>query len=164
MAKVEIQKHRILREVYRHYMEFRDLVMSPEQDGLGGFGTSDGVITHGYYHQPTREIRQAGNTLPAGAISKGKFDKENKEWVFTVPDGPRLKIVVTFSFWDLHDQLSKLSRRKRQAVFYNVILDQKQKDVAQIMGITTVSVGQYVEQGMLQVADTGIIEVQIEEV
>ena len=55
--------------------------------------------------------------------------------------------------WDLQGALKNLSARKREAVYYNVILDKKQKDVADIMGITTVSVGQYVEQAMMQLAE-----------
>jgi hypothetical protein len=60
---------------------------------------------------------------------------------------------VTISFWDLHDGLKALSARKREAFFWNVLMDKKQKDVAKLMGITTVSVGQYVEQACLQLAE-----------
>jgi DNA-directed RNA polymerase specialized sigma24 family protein len=59
---------------------------------------------------------------------------------------------ITISLWDLQDGLKDLAPRKREAVFYNVILDKRQKDVAEIMGITTVSVGQYVESAMIQLA------------
>jgi DNA-directed RNA polymerase specialized sigma24 family protein len=58
---------------------------------------------------------------------------------------------ITINFLDLENCLKNLSKRKKEAVFYNVILDMKQKDVAEVMKITTVSVGQYVEQAMLQV-------------
>lgn len=117
----EIPRHRILREVYRHYLEYRDLVTLPEHDGQGGYQNCDGVIEHGY-------------------------EVENE-------DGTRRKVNITLSFWDLQDALNTLSPRKKEAVFYNVILDQKQKDVAAIMGITTVSVGQYVEQAMIQLSE-----------
>ena len=60
--------------------------------------------------------------------------------------------LLTVNFVDLQQSLKKLSPRKKQAVYFNVIRDMKQKDVAAIMGITTVSVGQYVEQAMIQVA------------
>jgi hypothetical protein len=60
---------------------------------------------------------------------------------------------VGISFWDLHRGITELSPRKREALFYNVILDWKQRDVAERMGITTVSVGQYVEQACLQLAE-----------
>jgi len=72
--------------------------------------------------------------------------------------GDRHKDTVTISLWDLQGALKELSTRKREAVFYNVILDKKQKDVAEIMGITTVSVGQYVEQAMMQLAEEYFIE------
>lgn len=60
--------------------------------------------------------------------------------------------LITVNFIDLQNCLRGLSKRKKEAVFYNVIYDMKQKDVAALMGITTVSVGQYVEQACLQVA------------
>jgi len=107
----EIPKHRVLREVYRHYLEFRDLFQS---DGTH-------VINHGYYVE----------------------DK----------NGNKIKKEISISLWDLQGALQELSPRKREAVFYNVILDKKQKDVAEIMNITTVSVGQYVEQAMLQLSE-----------
>lgn len=72
------------------------------------------------------------------------------------------KVSVTISFWDLYQGLKELSKRKREAVFYNVILDLKQRDVANKMGITTVSVGQYVEQAMLQLAKRYFAEVEDE--
>lgn len=105
-----IPKHRVLREVLRHYIEYREHVGS----------TGEHVITHGY-------------------------------WVYP-ENGERYKEIVTISFWDLHRDIQDLSPRKREALFYNVILDWKQRDVAEEMGITTVSVGQYVEQACLQLA------------
>lgn len=105
-------KHRILREIYRHYLEFRDLVAA----------TGESVFEHG-------------------------------EWIYDSEGNPVDKRIIQISFWDLHDALNKISDRKREAVFYNVILDWKQRDVAKRMGITTVSVGQYVEQAMLQLAE-----------
>lgn len=108
----EIPKHRILREVYRHYLEFRQYVSD----------TGNHVIEHGYF----------------------LYDEEGK-----IKD----KVNVKISFWDLFNGLRDLSPRKREAVWYNVILDQKQRDVAKRMKITTVSVGQYVEQAMLQLSE-----------
>lgn len=108
----ETPRHRVLREVYRHYLTYRDLV---SQDGRHH------VIEHGYYVED---------------------EKGNKR-----------KVSIAISFWDLFNGLKQLSPRKREAVWYNVILDQKQKDVAKRMGITTVSVGQYVEQACIQLAE-----------
>lgn len=57
------------------------------------------------------------------------------------------------SFYDLRDCLANLSPRKKEAIYYNVILDMLQRDVAEIMGITTVSVGQYVDLGIQQISE-----------
>jgi DNA-directed RNA polymerase specialized sigma24 family protein len=107
-----IPLHRILREVLRHYTEYRELV---NQDGRAH------IIDYGY-------------------------------WVYNEDGTRKQKEEVSISFWDLHEGLKELAPRKREAIFYNVILDMKQKDVAKIMGITTVSVGQYVEAGTIQLA------------
>jgi hypothetical protein len=67
---------------------------------------------------------------------------------------------ITLSFFDLRDGLRPqseggvLSDRKLQAVMLNVIRDMKQADAAALMGITTVSVGQYVEHACEQLAKT----------
>lgn len=80
--------------------------------------------------------------------------KESDEWV-----------PVAISFTDLQRALralgagelkadgTVLSKRKEQAFYLNVIRDMKQKEVAELMKITTVSVGQYVDQAMLQLAE-----------
>lgn len=109
-----MQKHRVLREIYRHYYEFEAYVSA----------TGKHVIEHS---QPVRN--------------------DDGDIIGRVP--------VTISFFDLKDAILNpevLSERKRQAVMLNVIRDLKQKDVAAIMNITTVSVGQYVEQAMLQLS------------
>jgi DNA-directed RNA polymerase specialized sigma24 family protein len=85
--------------------------------------TGDSVIEHGYF----------------------LYDEENKDKIVG-------KVIVVISFWDLHDALQRVADRKKEAVYYNVIRDMKQKDVANIMGITTVSVGQYVKQAMIQMS------------
>jgi DNA-directed RNA polymerase specialized sigma subunit len=70
------------------------------------------------------------------------------------------RVPITISFFDLRDGLRPqneggvLSDRKLQAVMLNVVRDMKQRDVAEAMGITTVSVGQYVEHAMEQLAKT----------
>ena len=62
---------------------------------------------------------------------------------------------ITISILDLKKILSEvdLSDRKAQAFYLNVLEDKKQKEVAEIMGITTVSVGQYVNAACRQYAD-----------
>lgn len=119
-----IPLHRVLREVYRHYLEFRDHVSR----------TGEHVIDHGYFI----------------------YEDDGK----TIKD----RVAVSISFWDLHNGLKHLSNRKREAVFHNVILDKKQRDVAEEMGITTVSVGQYVEQAMLQLSQRYFAEMRGEDV
>lgn len=128
-----IPEHLILREVLRHYLEYRDLVMAPSTGKPDGKSISSvecdhGIIDYGYYI----------------------YDEEGDK---------KEKIEITLSFWDLLGCLrpqSKgglLSDRKREAIFYNVILDKKQQDVADIMNITPVTVGQYVEQGCMHIAE-----------
>jgi FixJ family two-component response regulator len=60
---------------------------------------------------------------------------------------------LTISFYDLDKNINKLSPRKKEAFYLNVIIDMKQKDVAERMGITCVSVGQYVAQACSQLAE-----------
>ena len=62
---------------------------------------------------------------------------------------------LTISFLDLKRVLSEvdLSDRKGQAFVLNVLADKKQAEVAEIMGITTVSVGQYVDAACRQFSE-----------
>ena len=69
-------------------------------------------------------------------------------YMYKDKDGEIKKKTISISFWDLDKGLRELAPRKREALWYNVILDQKQKDVAARMGITTVSVGQYTLQAV----------------
>lgn len=107
-----IPLHRILREILRHYYEYRALVR--------GDGRND-VIKYAY-------------------------------WIYDKRGRKKKKEEVLISFWDLHDCLAELAPRKKEAIYYNVLLDEKQRDVAKRMGITTVTVGQYVEAGTRQIA------------
>jgi len=88
-----------------------------------------------------------GETTDRGVIEMHFYDVQRIVSAYT-PDGwkhgyPQFP----------EDDPFKLSERKKEAVYYNVIQDLKQKDVAEIMGITTVSVGQYVESGFLQITN-----------
>lgn len=103
-----IDKHKILREVYRHYLDLRDYVSRSGHD----------VIEH-------------------------PVETEEGSGVYEH---------LAISFSDLKHGLDELAPRKREAFFFNVILDWKQKDVADKMGITTVSVGQYVDAACMQLA------------
>lgn len=110
-------------------------------------------------HRILREVLRKYLTLKDACAAVGEFTIEvcaiggcinPKEGAMRGHDGECQ--IVGINFLDLQNCLKRLSKRKKQAVFWNVICDQKQKDVAARMGITTVSVGQYVEQAMLQVA------------
>jgi DNA-directed RNA polymerase specialized sigma24 family protein len=105
-------RHKILREAYRHYLTFKDLVST-----------------------------------------------EDFRLQFLEHKGVKL------SFPDLQHALrnTKLSPRKEQAFYLNVIRDMKQKDVAEEMGITTVSVGQYVDAAVRQIAKIYFAEEEPEE-
>lgn len=77
-------------------------------------------------------------------------DSDDVETVINATHGNLEFKGVTINFFDLQGALQMLSKRKKEAVFYHVIMDMKQKEVEKVMGITTVTVGQYVEQAMLQ--------------
>ena len=100
-------------------------------------------------HKILREIVRDYLTLEAECSqSEGRFGGD--QWMIRVGD-------VEVSFLDLQGCLMHLSKRKKEAIFWNVIMDKKQKDVAKIMGITTVSVGQYVQAGFEQICqDLGL--------
>jgi DNA-directed RNA polymerase specialized sigma24 family protein len=104
------ERHRVLREALRHYLEFKSYVSWTTNSPEG----------------------------PPGQQSRDRWEVEY--------------FGVRINYLDLQGCLRVLSQRKREAIFYNVIMDWKQKDVATAMGITTGSVNQYVEQGMIQIA------------
>src|SRR5581483_10051564 len=70
-------------------------------------------------------------------------------------DNPEEVELITISVVDLGTALQKvkLAPRKQEAFRLNVLDDMLQRDVAEIMGITTVSVGQYVKQAVIQLAE-----------
>ena len=98
MNRDRLELHRILREVYRHIVDFED-----------------------HYKRTGQHMIEY----------KG----------------------LTISLLDLKKGVDKLSGRKKQAFMLNVIYDMKQKDVAERMNITTVSVGQYVDAAMRQLSE-----------
>lgn len=139
----EIPEHRVLREVYRHYTEFKELV------GQGG----SSILEHTYLVPDSGEPAQC----PGVKRADKTHDAVDGECIHC---GARChKVTVSFSFWDLHRGLTELAPRKREALYLNVIEDAKQKDVAKKMGITTVTVGQYVEHAMKQLVQAHVIKV-----
>jgi len=121
MAKQELQRHKILREAYRHLDEFEALATQSNPDPASG-----------KYGKTGRVINAQNPGLKDIIEYKG----------------------ITLSLFDLKEALKKtpLAPRKREAFYFNVLKDMKQRDVAERMGITTVSVGQYVEQAILQIS------------
>lgn len=125
MAKAKKEKdarHKILREAYRHWPEFKALVTYSTPDPPSGKYGNQQMVMNSQRGDLKHVIEYGG---------------------------------ITLSFFDLERALveARLAPRKREAFFWNVLMDMKQKDVAEKMGITTVSVGQYVEQAMLQIAE-----------
>lgn len=107
-------------------------------------------------HRILREIYRHYYEFEAYVAATGNHTIEHTYAVYDEEGNIVKRVPVTLSFYDLKEKIedpSVLSERKRQAVMLNVIRDLKQRDVAEMMGITTVSVGQYVEQAMLQLAE-----------
>jgi len=82
----------------------------------------------------------------------GRTGRDVIEHPVETEEGSGIYEHLSISFSDLKMGLNDLAPRKREAFFFNVILDWKQKDVAEKMGITTVSVGQYVDAACMQLA------------
>lgn len=98
-----------------------------------------------YWTFQARVSQMGEDVLTRGEISISFFDIQQ---IYTACTPIEKKPLVLFPEKDPF----KLSQRKKEAIYWNVILDMRQKDVAEIMGITTVSVGQYVEAGFIQIA------------
>lgn len=137
----ETPDHRILREIFRHYTEFREYVAQ---------GNSP-VLEHTYL-VPVKDLPECPDNPSASSDHRAL----NMRCVFC--ETPMKRVTVSFNFWDLHRGLKSLAPRKREAVLWNVLYDKKQKDVAKIMGITTVTVGQYVEHAFRQLISMHLIE------
>jgi hypothetical protein len=132
--------HRILREIFRHYTEFREYVAQ---------GNSP-VLEHTY-------IVPIDAPSECGGNPRANKEHEALEMHCVYCDCEMKRVSIGFNFWDLHRGLKDLAPRKREALFYNVIMDLKQKDVAKKMGITTVTVGQYVEHAFRQLVNSHLI-------
>lgn len=140
----EMPEHRVLREIFRHYTEFRDYV---------GQGNSP-VLEHTYLVP----VEGVPSECPECPRTSKEHEALGMECVYC---GGRMKRVsVSFNFWDIHRGLKDLAPRKREAVLWNVIYDQKQKDVAKKMGITTVTVGQYVEHAFRSLIGMHLMDVE----
>lgn len=111
-------------------------------------------------HRILREVYRHYTEFEALVSAYGTHTIDHAVRIYDKDGNEVERIPITISFFDLRDGLKPqseggvLSDRKLQAMMLNVIADQKQKDVAEIMGITTVSVGQYVEHACEQLAKT----------
>jgi DNA-directed RNA polymerase specialized sigma subunit len=111
-------------------------------------------------HRILREVYRHFYEFQALFSSNGTHTIDHVVRIYDEDENVVERIPITISFFDLRDGLKPqseggiLSDRKLQAVMLNVIRDMKQRDVAEAMGITTVSVGQYVEHAMEQLART----------
>jgi DNA-directed RNA polymerase specialized sigma24 family protein len=127
--------------------------------------SSKGALTEAHpLHRIFREVLRHYTEFRELVRADGRADIIEHSYMVYPEDGEPEKHTVTISFWDLHRGIKELSPRKREALFHNVILDKKQKTVAEHMGITTVSVGQYVEQAVLQLAEQHFAEDKVEKV
>jgi DNA-directed RNA polymerase specialized sigma24 family protein len=79
-------------------------------------------------------------------------DESSDEWITILLSFTDLKQALKLYQSGLSAEGTVLSKRKEQAFHLNVICDMKQKDVAKLMNITTVSVGQYVAQACSQLS------------
>ena len=139
----ETPEYLILREVFRHYTEFREYV------GQG----NNPVLEHTYI----TPITQPG---PCSGNPRANKEHEALEMECVHCGCAMKRVTVSFNFWDLHRGLKSLAPRKREALYWNVINDQKQKDVAKKMGITTVTVGQYTSHAFKTLISSHIINVE----
>lgn len=143
MHSGETPEHRVLREIFRHYTEFREYVAQG----------NDPILEHSYLVPADGTPDQC----PKAPRANKKHEAIGMRCVYC--DGEMRRVTASFSFWDLHRGLKELAPRKREALFHNVIRDAKQKDVAKIMGITTVAVGQYVEHAFRQLIDRHVARI-----
>lgn len=121
-----LPNHRILRAVYRNYSQFRLLFAD----------TGTHTLTHTYeWFEPD---------TAAEPNEKGRYPAD-----LTKPQKETFEV----DLFDLTEGLDELAKRKRQAFVLNVIEDRLQKEVGAIMGISTVTVGQYVDQACFQLAE-----------
>jgi hypothetical protein len=150
----ETQADLILREVFRHYTEFRELVTNPDHTAE----SSDGTLEHTYIVP----VKGVPAHCPKAPRTNKDATKEHKavEMECVYCGGKMRRVTVGFSFWDLHRGLKELAPRKREALFYNVIMDLKQRDTGAIMGITTMTVGAYVKMAFKTLARQHFIEIK----
>jgi len=102
-------------------------------------------------HKILRDAYRNYTTFEAFVSQTGK---DVIDYAVETEEGSGVYEDISISFVDMKLALErvKLSDRKKEAFIYNVLHDMKQQDVAHRMGITTVTVGQYVDSAMIQLA------------
>jgi DNA-directed RNA polymerase specialized sigma24 family protein len=128
------ERHLILREIYRHYLDYKDHYARTGHDILVG-GTHDDDCQ--WWDRLKRVNKK---------IDPSIRDKDAPCTCGFSETGP-----VMISFLELQNSLKNLSKRKKEAVFLNVILDLTQREVAEVMQIKMVTVGQYVKSAMQKI-------------
>lgn len=145
----EIPADLVLREVFRRYTEFRELVTNPDHTAE----TRDGYLEHTYLI-PGKGVPAE---CPDAPKANGDHEAINMKCIYC---GEKMRrVTVGFSFWDLHRGLKELAPRKREALFFNVIMDLKQRDTGKLMGITTMTVGAYVKMAFKSLAKQHFIDI-----
>lgn len=133
------------------YDKRRDTCRPCNYDGLRG-DQRYLILREAYRHYLTFEqhVADTGQDTLEYAIPKEDDSDEYTNVILSFLDLQRaLKIYND----GLRADNTVLSKRKEQAFYLNVICDLRQKDVAEIMKIRTVTVGQYVDAGMMQLAE-----------
>lgn len=91
------------------------------------------------------------------AYGDGKSGHVSDVLTYHIPKEPGSDelVPIVISFHDLQRAWDnvKLAPRKKEAFELNILQDMLQREAADIMGITTVSVGQYVNQAASQLAE-----------
>jgi DNA-directed RNA polymerase specialized sigma24 family protein len=122
--------------------------------------TYDG-LTADQKHKILREAYRNYLTFQDFVSATGK---DIIEYAVPTKKGSREMVMISISYSDLERALHQfsdgirsegtvLSARKEEAFHLNVIRDMLQRDVAEIMNISPVSVGQYVDQACLQLSE-----------
>lgn len=94
--------------------------------------------TYRNYHEYREHVARTGQDVISHAIRKSEGTDE-----YTT---------VSISFSDLQDGVSELAPRKKEAFYLHIICNMLQREVADVMGVTTVTVGQYVDDAMRQLS------------
>ena len=94
--------------------------------------------TYRNYHEYREHVGRTGQDVIEHSI---RTRKDSNEYT-----------TISISFSDLQDGVAELAPRKKEAFYLHIICNMLQREVADIMGVTTVTVGQYVDDAMRQLS------------